>query len=153
ELETVGPYTFAGKLRHACTAHPKVDPGTGEFCFFGYQPVKPYVQYSVADGRGVIQRTTPIDIPRPVMMHDFPITQRHTVFLDLPVTFSAQRMLRGQPVMAYEPGHGARLGVMPRHGKGEEVRWFTISPCYVFHVLNAYDEGDEVVLDACRMKS
>lgn len=152
-LETVGPYTFANKLRHACTAHPKIDPATGEFHFFGYQPVKPYVRYSVADSKGVLMRTTPIDIPQPVMMHDFAITEKHTLFLDLPVTFSLTRLLAGQPILGFEPKNGARVGVMPRSGKGGEVKWFTVSSCYVFHVLNAYDDGDEVVLLACRMPS
>jgi carotenoid cleavage dioxygenase len=150
-LETVGLHTFAGKLRHACTAHPKVDPHTGEFLFFGYQPVKPYVQYSITDAKGIITRTTPIDIPQAVMMHDFAITAKHTLFLDLPVTFSFQRLLRGQPILAFEPKQAARVGILPRHGKGDEVKWFDISQCYIFHTLNAHDEGDEVVLYACRM--
>lgn len=150
-LKTIGKYTFAGKLKHACTAHPKLDPETGELLFFGYQPVKPYLRYSVADAKGVIQRTTAIDLPRPVMMHDFAVTKKHTLFLDLPVAFAFQRMLTGKSPLAYEPKHGARIGVLPRHGKGDEVKWFSINPCYVFHTLNAYDDGDEVVLHACRM--
>jgi carotenoid cleavage dioxygenase len=150
-LETAGLHTFGGKLRHACTAHPKVDPATGDFLFFGYQPVQPYVRYSVADAKGVIVRTTPIDIPRPVMMHDFAVTAKHTLFLDLPVTFDFKRLLTGKGPIGYEPKHGARIGVLPRHGKGDEVKWFPVEPCYVFHVLNAYDDGDEVVLLACRM--
>lgn len=149
-LETVGRYTFAGKLRHACTAHPKVDPLSGELLFFGYQPVRPYLQYSVADAKGRILRTTPIDLPRPVMMHDFAVTARHTLFLDLPVTFVFTRLLRRDSPFAYEPKAGARIGVLPRHGG--EVKWFPIEPCYVFHTLNAHDDGDEVVLYACRMK-
>ncbi|MFO0876036.1 MAG: carotenoid oxygenase family protein [Gemmataceae bacterium] len=151
-LETVGRYTFGGKLRHACTAHPRIDPATGEFHFFGYQPVKPYLQYSVADAKGIIVRTTPVDLPRPVMMHDFAITRKHAVFLDFPVAFSFQRVLRGLPPFGYEPEHGARIGLVPRDGKGA-VRWFTVAPCYVFHVLNAHDDGDAVVVHACRMKS
>ncbi len=149
-LETVGKFTFDGKLKHACTAHPKIDPATGEFLFFGYQPVKPYVRYSVANAEGVLVRTTPIEIPRPVMMHDFAITARHSIFLDLPVAFDFTGLLRGEGPLSFQPKLGARLGVLPRHGG--EPRWFEIEPCYVFHVLNAYDDGDEVVLYACRMK-
>ncbi|MFM7150548.1 MAG: carotenoid oxygenase family protein [Gemmataceae bacterium] len=150
-LETLGKHTFGGKLRHACTAHPKVDPVTGEFLFFGYQPVQPYLQYSVADANGVILRTTPIELTRPVMMHDFAVTEKHSLFLDLPVLFTFKRLLQGQSPFGYEPERGARVGILPRHGKGTEVKWFAIDPCYVFHTLNAHDEGDEVVLLACRM--
>lgn len=31
-----------------------------------------------------------------------------------------------------------------------EVRWFDIDPCYVFHVANAFDDGDSIVLQAVR---
>ncbi len=152
DLETVGPYTFGGKLRHPFTAHPKVDPATGEMLFFGYMPIKPYVQYSVVNAQGQIVRTTPIDIPRPIMMHDFAVTSRHTVFLDLPMTFDVQRLQRGGPAIAFEPAPGARFGILPRHGAGSEIKWFEAAPCFVFHTLNAYEDGDEVVLLACRTK-
>jgi carotenoid cleavage dioxygenase len=152
DLDTIGRFTFGGKLRHACTAHPKIDSATGEMMFFGYQPFRPYVRYSVANAKGAIVRTTPIDIPRPVMMHDFAITRKYTIFMDLPGIFDFRRALRRQPPFRFEPKFGARFGVLPRHAKGGAIKWFTSPPCYVFHTLNAHDEGDEVVLLACRMK-
>ena len=150
-LDTVGGETFGGKLRHAFTAHPKVDPATGEMLFFGYQPVGPYLQYSVVGPDGAIRSTTPIELPRPVMMHDFAVTETKTVFMDLPATFDFKRMMAGGPMLKYEPDRGARFGVLPRHGKGSEIRWFSSPSCYVFHTLNAHDEGDEVVLTAARL--
>ena len=83
-------------------------------------------------------------------MHDFAITPRHTLFMDLPLTISPKRMLRGGPLLKFEPERGARFGVLPRYGSGQDIKWFEVSPCYVFHTLNAYDDGDEVVLLACR---
>jgi carotenoid cleavage dioxygenase len=152
-LDTVGPHKYDGKLKHPFTAHPKVDPTTGEMFFFGYNVMmKPFVQYSVVDAKGKITRTTPIELPRGVMMHDFAVSQQHTIFMDLPETFSLERAVKGQPPFLFEPKLGARLGVLPRYGEGKEIKWFTIDPCYVFHTLNAYDDGDEVVLLACRMK-
>jgi carotenoid cleavage dioxygenase len=152
-LETVGLFNFQGKLQHPFTAHPKVDPQTGEMLCFGYNPMTaPHVQYTVVDRGGVIVRSTPISIPRPVMMHDFAITARHSIFMDLPETFSMERLTKGQPPLKFEPELGARFGILPRHGKGDEIKWFDATPCFVFHVLNAYDEGDEVVVQACRMK-
>ncbi len=152
ELETRGRFTFGGQLKHACTAHPKIDPTTGEMMFFGYGPVKPHVQYSVADARGRIVRTTPIEIPRGVMMHDFAITARYSLFLDLPEIFDFQELLRSGKIMKFDARLGARVGIIPRHGKASEIKWFPIAPCYVFHTLNAHDEGEEVCLVACRMK-
>ena len=39
---------------------------------------------------------------------------------------------------------------MPRDGGNADVRWFDVEPCYVFHPMNAYDEGDTIVLDVVR---
>ena len=55
---------------------------------------------------------------------------------------------------AWNPNYPARIGVMPREGSNQDVRWFDIEPCYVYHPLNAYSEirdGAEVlVLDVVR---
>jgi carotenoid cleavage dioxygenase-like enzyme len=153
ELETVGAYTYGGKLTHQFTAHPKIDPATGEMLFFGYSMFKPSVQYGVVSAKGEIARITSIDIPRPVIMHDFAVTPRYTIFIDVPLTVSFRRLLRGQALLKFEPEHGARFGVLPRYGKGQDIKWFEVSPCYVFHTLNAYEDGDEVVLLACRTKT
>lgn len=151
DLSTVGEYTFQGSLHHAFTAHPKVDPVTGELMTFGYRiERKPYVSYSVFNPDHTLRHTVPIDVPKPLMMHDFAITEHHSIFMDLPEVFDLWRVLRGHSPLVFEPRFGARLGVLPRHGKASELKWFEIEPCYVFHVLNAWEEGDEVVLTACR---
>lgn len=153
-LETVGPYTYGDKLVSAFTAHPKVDPSTGEMMFFGYSPAAPpYLQYGIVSAAGELLWTVPIDLPVGVMMHDFAIAEHYTVFMDLPLTFSAQRMERGEPVLMFEPERPSRFGILPRHGDNSSIRWFESPACYVFHTLNAYEEGDEVVLIACRMNS
>jgi carotenoid cleavage dioxygenase len=149
-LETVGLYRFGGKLSHAFTAHPKVDPETGEMMFLGYSPVPPFVQYSVADRDGMIRSTTPIELPRAVMMHDLAITKNYTVFIDCPAVFDPSAMLRGKPLLNYDPRHGARLGALPRHADGKQIKWFEIEPCFIFHIFNAYEKEDEVLLYGCR---
>lgn len=149
DLGTVGPYDYDGRLKHPFTAHPKIDPRTGELFCFGYQPVAPFLQYSVVSADGTLRSTTPIDLPVPVMMHDFAVTERFAVFMDLPATFDWGRMLRGGPFLRYEPDRPSRFGILPRSGDGP-VRWFEAPSCYVFHTLNAYEDGDEVVLIACR---
>lgn len=151
ELSTRGLEKFDGKLKHPFTAHPKIDPVTGEMLFFGYQPLAPYLQFSVCDRAGKLTRTVPVELPRPVMMHDFAITPKYAVFLDLPETFDLTRILRGEPVLKFQPELGARIGLLSRDGS-RPVQWFTIQPCFVFHTLNAYESEDEVTLLACRMK-
>jgi len=153
-LETVSPYTYKGKLISAFTAHPKVDAITGEMMFFGYSlAAPPYLQYSVVSAKGELLRTVPIDLPVGVMMHDFAVTEHYTVFMDLPLTFRPERLKRGKPVLAFEHDRPSRFGILPRHGDNSTIRWFEASACYVFHTLNAYEQGDEVVLTACRMNA
>lgn len=150
-LDTVGACTFNNQWQSAFTAHPKVDPETGEMLFFGYSFMPPYLQYGIVDQNGELSRTIPIDLPQGVMMHDFAITENYTVFLDLPLTFSPERMAQGEMGLAFERDRASRFGILPRHGDPSEIRWFEAPSCFIFHVLNAYEEGDEVVLIACRM--
>ncbi len=153
-LETVGPYTYGNQLKSAFTAHPKIDAVTGEMMFFGYSVAQPpYLQYSVVSAEGKLLQTVPIDLPVGVMMHDFAITENYTIFMDLPITFRLERMKRGEPALMFESDTPSRFGILPRHGNNSNIRWFEAPPCYVFHTLNAYEEGDEIVLIACRMES
>ncbi|MEM8921006.1 MAG: carotenoid oxygenase family protein [Pseudomonadota bacterium] len=153
DLETVGPMDYDGKLNHPFSAHPKVDGKTKEMVTFGYGPMgdKP-VGVSIVAPDGALKNSTALPLKKPVMMHDFAITANYNVFMDLPMTFDLQRLMGGGQMLDWEPENGARIGVMPRHGDGEEVRWFDIDNCFVFHTATAWEEGDRIVLIACRMQ-
>ncbi len=150
ELATVGEYDFDGKLQGPMTAHPKTDPETGELIFFGYNPFPPFVRYHVADASGRLVTSVPIDLPRAVMMHDFAVSRDHVVLFDLPAVFDVKALLEGRPGVRWEPEHGSRLGVLRRSQPEAGVRWFEVEPFWMFHVLNAHDDGDVVVVEACR---
>ena len=149
ELATVGPCDFDGRLTTAMTAHPKTDPVTGELHFFGYGFAPPFLTYHRLSAAGELVTSAEITVPGPTMMHDFAITDRHAVFLDLPMTFSLQRLSQGMPY-GWDEAYGARIGLMPLARPGE-VTWFDVDPAYVFHVGNAStDAAGRVVLDAAR---
>ena len=153
-LTTNGTYDFCGKLISSFTAHPKVDEKTGEMMFFGYNPMAPpYVQYSLVSKDGELQFTRPIDVPRGVMMHDFAVTEHYTIFMDLPLTFSVERAMKGGPVLAFERDLPARYGILPRHGSNEDIKWFEMPAHYMYHTSNACEDGDDVVLYGCRLES
>ncbi|MCG8670739.1 MAG: carotenoid oxygenase family protein [Pseudomonadales bacterium] len=151
-LETVGAETFNNKLMgYPYSAHPKVDPETGEMIACGYfMAAAPFVKHFVINKDGEMVKETPIDIPKGVMMHDCAITKNYTVIMDLPLTFDLPRAMKGKKPIQWEPDNGARIGVLPRHADGSEVAWFDVEPGMVFHSMNAYEDGDEIVLDACR---
>jgi carotenoid cleavage dioxygenase len=151
-LETVGAYTFNDKLTFPFTAHPKIDPQTGEMMFFGYQPLtKPYVQYGIVSAQGEIVKTMPIDIPSPISMHDFAITEKYTIFMDMPLALKPMRVMQGKIPLVFERNKPSRFGIIPRHGG--DIRWFSVPSCMVYHTVNAYEEGEEVILVAYRMDS
>ncbi len=156
-LETIGAHSFNGKLNTAMTAHPKICPETGEMMFFGYGMLPPYLTYHRANARGEIVQSTEIPVPGPTMMHDFNVTRNFSIFMDLPVVFDLEIAMRGGMPFRWDDSYGARLGVMPRDGSADQIRWFDIEPCYVFHPMNAYERilGDEteLVIDVGRFKS
>ncbi len=149
ELGTKGWTDYGGKLTTAFSAHPKICPVTGEMLSFGYGQLPPYLTYLRVSPEGELVQSTEITVGGPTMMHDFAITERHAIFMDLPVVFSLEDALKGTMPFAWSDDYPARIGVMPRTGGDADVKWFDVNPCYVFHTLNAYDEGDSVVLDAC----
>ena len=150
QLETLGCTDFDGKLRSAFTAHPKICPVTGEMIAFGYGQLPPYLTYLRVSPDGRLVQSEEIEVGGPTMMHDFAISERHALFMDLPVVFSLEDALKGLMPFAWSDTYPARIGVMPRTGGNKDVRWFPVQPCFIFHTMNAFDEGNTVVLDACR---
>ena len=148
ELDTVGTYDFEGKLAGSMTAHPKICPETGEMLFFGYALKPPFLTYHRVSRDGALVQSEPITTKAATMMHDFNITRNHVIFMDLPALWGGG-MNGGLPVN-WSDEYGARLGVMPRNGSDKDIRWFEIEPCYVFHPMNAYETGDEIIIDVCR---
>lgn len=150
DLATVGPTDFGGVLKGSFTAHPKICPVTGEMLAFGYSAFPPYLRYLRVSADGRLVQTENITVGGPTMMHDFNITRNHVIFMDLPVVFDLQLAMRGEMPLRWDDSYPARLGVMPRDGKDADVRWFDINPCYVFHPMNSYEDGDNIVLDVAR---
>ncbi|HEX3782068.1 MAG TPA: carotenoid oxygenase family protein [Pseudonocardiaceae bacterium] len=147
DLDTVGPLDFGGKLQTAMTAHPKVDPSTGEMHFFGYAVTPPYATYHRLSAEGELVRSVPIELPEAIMMHDFAITANYIVWLDLPVVWNLAALERGFP--NWSDTHQPRIGVMPQDGDSSDIRWYSVDPRYAWHVGNAYeDEVGRIVLQA-----
>ena len=151
-LDTVGPCDFDGTLDGGFSAHPHRDPATGEMhtmsYFFGWGNS---VRYTVLGTDARIRRSVDIEVTGSPMMHDFSLTENHILIYDLPVTFDLDVIDSGGSFpYTWNPDYPARVGVMGRDSDGSDVRWFDIGPCYVFHPLNAYEDGDTIVADVIR---
>jgi carotenoid cleavage dioxygenase len=148
ELNTLRHGLFAGPPTRTFTAHPRLDPATGELHGVCYDAKCPnWVHYVVIGADGVLAREVGVAVQHGPMIHDCAVTPSHVVILDLPVTFSFGALLRGQAVpYKWNEQHAARVGLLPR--AGGPVRWFEAEPCYAFHIANAYDRDDgSTVLD------
>lgn len=152
DLGTVGVTNYDGAIGGpipAMSAHPRIDPRTGEMFSFRYSPVPPFIQYYVIDASGKVVHTVDIDLPVPVMMHDFLITEKYAVFLDSPIALELSKDTGS--TASWKPENGARLGVMPRMGEAKDLRWFDIDPCHVQHFWNAWEEGSKIHLSGTRV--
>ncbi|KAK3985674.1 retinal pigment epithelial membrane protein [Cladorrhinum sp. PSN332] len=161
EGEPYGQYgdAFGGKSRFALmkqwtTAHPRVDPVTGEFVAFHAAFIKPYVQYSVIPPRKSEQSLLiSISIPglsSPKMMHDFGVSRNHTVILDMPLSFNPMNMVKGLPVLFFDSKERSRFGIFPRY-QPQAIRWFDTNPCCIFHTVNCWENESAISLLVCRL--
>ncbi len=153
DLDPLGSCTLDGAIPDGMTAHPKVDPETGELMFFRSDWQAPFMTYGVLDKNGRPSHRQIVDIPGPAMMHDFAITHRHSIFLDLQVGYDFSLLDHGIAApLRWHDDRQSRVGIVPRHGG--DVAWFGIEPCFIQHIVNAYEsEVDTIVLDAVRYPS
>lgn len=152
-LETEGETDFDGEWTDAFSAHPSIDPKNGDLVTFYYSPIAaPYVKYGVINKDGKVVHRTEIEIPKPVMIHDIAITPNYSIICDLPYVFSIERAMNGEYPFDWEPDNGSRIGLIGRYDEGSEIKWFDVAMGNIIHVINAYEEGDEVVFEACRSK-
>jgi carotenoid cleavage dioxygenase len=152
DLSTIGEHDFDGALQGPMTAHPKVDPATGEMVFFGASPFPPFLRVHAAGPDGRLTWSTEVDLPAAVMMHDFVITETKVVIFDLPAVMDVQALIAGGTGFYWDADRGARIGVLERGAPGSSIRWIEVEPFWVFHFLNAHDVAgtDAIEVVGCR---
>jgi carotenoid cleavage dioxygenase-like enzyme len=153
DLETVARNDFYGTLPGAFTAHPKVDPDTGEMhaMVYAWPDLIDHVQYVVVGTDGRVRRIVDVPVPGMTMMHDMSITQRYAVIYDQPVTVDLDMVVAGSRFpFSWNPDYGNRIGLLPREGDAADIIWIDVPLGYVFHPMNAFDTPEgRVVLDVC----
>ncbi|MEV3901720.1 carotenoid oxygenase family protein [Mycobacterium sp. NPDC050551] len=153
DLYRVDPFTAdtAGKEdwvpEWGVSAHPKVDPVTGELLFFSYSKEEPYLRYGAVDKDGNLLHTTDVPLPGPRMPHDMAYTENYVILNDFPLFWSPELLKHDVHAPAWHPDLPSRFAVVPRRGDQSKVMWFETDPTYVLHFTNAYEDGDEIVLD------
>lgn len=132
------------------SAHQKVDEFSGELLFFDYYTEHPYMSYGVIDAEGKLVHHVPIELPGDRLPHDMGVTENYSILHDLPVYHDEGALRAGRHKIVFNAQLPARFGVIPRYGEPDSIKWFEFSPCFLYHVINCWEEGDEVVMVACR---
>lgn len=153
-LDVLGEQDFEGTLRGTFSAHPhRVAALHTSFNFgvrYGREPMLDV--YALPD-RGAVRRLTSVTMPWSGMVHDFVATEKHLVFMVCPVRIVIWRALLGvanfEKLLAWEPERGAELIVVPIASPEQVVR-IPVDPFWVWHFANAFEQGDEIVVDLCR---
>ncbi len=149
ELNTVNMGLFNSDVNSSFTAHPHIDPDTSEMhaiCYDGILHRR--ITYLVIGVDGQVKRQVTIPLTHGPMIHDCAITKNNVVILDLPVHFSVKTALAGGGLpYAWDEKQPARIGLLPRQGQAEDIRWFEVDPCFSFHICNAFEasNGDTIV--------
>jgi carotenoid cleavage dioxygenase len=130
------------------TAHPKIDPETGEMVWFAYfagpEPFSNLIDYGVTDKFGNVTRRDRFAAPYAAMVHDFMVTRNYVMFPVTPLTGDAARTVKGLPPLAWEPAKGAFVGVMKRNANVDSIRWFDLEPKFFIHTMNAWEDGQKI---------
>lgn len=153
-LESIGSWDFRGKLHTAMTAHPKIDPQTGEMVMFAYMatgPFAPDVMVHKINAEGILTESIHLTTPYSAMVHDFVVTENYIVVPIMPITGSLERAMEGGPPFAWEADKGAKIAVLPRHGgTADDVVWVDMDLAFVFHFMNGFDVDGVITIDGCQ---
>jgi beta,beta-carotene 9',10'-dioxygenase len=157
-LETAGvrPFAAPGQLT---TAHPHLDRASGGMLNYAAKlgARSSYRFFALQPPQGAEQSASPrmiasLPVKEPAYMHSFGLTERWLVLAEFPLVVNPLALaLSGRPYIEnyrWKPELGTRFTLVDRVS-GETVAGFRSEPCFAFHHVNAYEDGDEVVVDLC----
>jgi carotenoid cleavage dioxygenase len=157
------PEEFDGGLSVPIASHVHRDATTGGRLLFGLESgtetASPFLRLGEWDASGALTHRMEVELERATWQHDIGVTARHIVFIESPTEYSEglggedpEDQIAVAVPYRWTPGAQGWVGVLDRDGDGSDVRWASVDPCLVTHVLHAYDDGDgdAVVLYVCR---
>ena len=151
DLKTCGTLQLGGGVK-TLSAHPKVDAVTGELRFFDYKPYPPYLSYGVLAKDGTLRHFTHVDLAGPRLQHDMAITENYSLLFDMSLMWDPALLKEGKTRVRFFRDRASRIGVLPRYGNGDQIRWFECGAFYMYHTINAWEEGDQIILIGCRIE-
>ena len=151
-LATLGLEDFGGQVT-SFSAHPKIDPVTGELFNFGidYGRTTTLTPYRIDTGG--LNRLPSVTLPYPVMNHDFVLTRHHLVFCLGPILVHPLKLILGlksfDGALEWDGGRPTLILLIPRDGRGA-ARWIETDAFFQFHFANGFEDDGTLVLDLTR---
>jgi carotenoid cleavage dioxygenase-like enzyme len=150
-LETLGRWDFHGKwAADSMSAHPKIDPITGDMIAYSYQakgPLTDDIAVYTINPQGHITKEVWFKSPYLGIIHDIAITQKHILIPVVARTTSLERLESGEPMWEWDGSLPTMVGVLPRDGDASDVRWFQGPSRNTLHFLNATDDGNRITME------
>ena len=148
---------FGGQLQAPFTAHPKIDPETGDWYSYSTDLMSGKIHYMVMR-EGKLTTLSEIAKAKPALsfLHDYYLTENYSVFPDLSLRFDSKALMgEYQSPFYFDDDYKMRFGVIKRdHSNGDPVQWFSTDlPGHIWHVINGWEErrndgGTDIVLFA-----
>lgn len=158
-MESFGFEKFGGKMTgETFTAHPKIDPKTGNMVAIGYAAsglcTDDVTLYEISPTGEMLYEAW-FKVPYYCMMHDFGMTEDYLVLHIVPSIGSWERLEKGLPHFGFDTTMPVYLGIIPRRAdlKQEDIRWFKRDNCFASHVMNAWQDGTKIHFDIPEAKN
>ena len=169
-LETLGKEHFDGVLSEgeSFAAHPRFDPSSnlddGAPCMVNFS-IKPGLSTTVTifelDRNAKIVRQHAHSLPGFAFIHDFAITPNYCIFFQSPVKFNPIPFalgIRGAgECIKFQADQPTRVAIISRTPPGGEnknqggsrgLKILETQAGFVFHHANAYEQGEEIIVDS-----
>lgn len=152
-LETLGIEDFNQTLApgEVFTAHPKLDPQTGDLWAFGVETgPRSVINILRLDPQGNLTKVARHAVPGFCFLHDFAFTPNYCIFLQNPVKFQPLPFLLGfrtaGACLDLKPNSLSQFLISDRQGN---LITLDADPSFVFHHCNAYEpEPGKIILDS-----
>ena len=145
---------LGGVIQGGFSAHPHTVAGSSRLINTGIEfGMSPTLRlYAVTPG-GKAEVLYTQSKPHAPLVHDFGLTERAAVMLLPPLRMDISEVLKSGGAVSegfvWEAQRGTEVLVVPLDDPGRPIR-FTVDPFFQWHIANAYQSGDEIVLDLVR---
>lgn len=150
-LKTLAHFPVGNNLESVgFKAHSKFDAATGEWLLAGQEFGRTMkLHITVYESGFKLKAQYSFDSPRQVYIHDFFASQQHFIFVLHPCNFSPFSFLAGlrsfTDSLTWQGTQGNLIAVIPR--SGGEAKFYEAPGAFMWHSLNAFETGDELIAD------